>query len=626
MTILDSLGSQKTTKKLKIRHSEYYNLIKTFDKLYQDSTNNKEFTSLMKIITSEENILLAYRNIKKNTGRKTSGIDKRTIKDIEKLSQEKYINYVQKQFENYNPKPVRRIEIPKPNGKTRPLGIPTIWDRILQQSILQVLEPICEAKFYDRSNGFRSNRSVEHAIAQCYRMMQQQQLHYVVDIDIKGFFDNVNHNKLLKQIWSFGIRDKKLLKIIKIMLKAPIQMPNNTIISNDNGTLQGGILLPLLSNIVLNELDWWISSQWENIPFNKDYKCPFNKKGVLIKSNLYRVLRRSNLKEMYIVRYADDFKIFCRNYEDAKNIFIATELWLKDRLSLEVSEEKSKIINLKKHYSEFLGFKMKVIPKGNKYVVTSHMCDKAKRRVIKELKNVILMLQKVPNKIDEYKYINLYNSTIWGIHNYYQYATEINEDCNNISYIINNILKIRLKDRLSKYGVLENSYIKRRYGKSRQMRYVYGRAICPIGYIQTKHPMYKIKEINKYTEYGRNLMYKELELNTTIMHKLANNVSNTESVEYMDNRISKYTAQYGKCAVLGITLEYEEIHCHHKIPKHLGGTDNYDNLIIVHKGIHVLIHAKTKEIINQYLEIYNLNIEQINKINTLRVKANLAPL
>ena len=79
--------------------------------------------------------------------------------------------------------------------------------------------------------------------------MQQQQLHYVVDIDIKGFFDNVNHNKLLKQIWSFGIRDQKLLKIIKIMLKAPIQMPNNTIISNDNGTLQGGILLMALLNV-----------------------------------------------------------------------------------------------------------------------------------------------------------------------------------------------------------------------------------------------------------------------------------------------------------------------------------------------------------------------------------------
>ncbi len=136
---------------------------------------------------------------------------------------------------------------------------------------MQILEPICEAKFYDRSNGFRPNRSVEHAIAQCYKMMQQQQLHYVVDIDIKGFFDNVNHNKLLKQIWSFGIRDKKLLKIIKTILKAPIQMPDDTIIKNDKGTPQGGILSPLLSNIVLNELDWWIASQWENVQYLKLY-------------------------------------------------------------------------------------------------------------------------------------------------------------------------------------------------------------------------------------------------------------------------------------------------------------------------------------------------------------------
>ncbi len=623
---MDYLESQKIRKKSKIRHSEYYNLIKTFDKLYQDSTNNMKFTGLMKIITSEENILLAYRNIKKNIGSKTSGIDKRTIKDIEKLSQERYIYYVQKQFENYNPKPVRRIEIPKPNGKTRPLGIPTIWDRIVQQSILQVLEPICEAKFYDRSNGFRPNRSAEHAIAQCYRMMQQQQLHYVVDIDIKGFFDNVNHNKLLKQIWSFGIRDKKLLKLIKTMLKAPIQMPDDTIIKNDKGTPQGGILSPLLSNIVLNELDWWISSQWENIPINQKIYCGINNKGVLIKSNIYRTLRRSNLKEMYIVRYADDFKIFCRNYKDAKNIFVATKLWLKDRLSLDISEEKSKIINLKKHYSKFLGFKIKVVPKGNKYVVTSCMCDKSKKRVIKELKDIIQMLQKISNKVDEYKYVNLYNSAIWGIHNYYQYATEINEDGNNISYVINKILKIRLRDRLSKYGVLENGYIKRRYGKSGQMRYVYGRAICPIGYIQTKHPMYKVKSINKYTEHGRVLMHKELELSTTIMHKLANNISNTESIEYMDNRLSKYTAQYGKCAILKIILDYDEIHCHHKLPKQLGGTDNYNNLIIIHKDIHILIHSKSKKIIDQYLEIYNLNSEQINKINTLRTQANLEPI
>lgn len=221
-------------------------------------------------------------------------------------------------------------------------------------------------------------------------MMQQQNLHYVVDIDINGFFDNVNHNKLLRQIWQFGIRDRKLLKIIKIILKSPIKMPDGTIIKSDRGTPQGGILSPLLSNIVLNELDWWISSQWESFPIKNNYSCGINNKGVLIKSNQYRALRRSNLKEMYIVRYADDFKIFCKNYSEAKRIFIATKLWLKDRLKLDVSLEKSK------------------------------------------------------HTKDEYKYVNLYNSTVWGIHNYYQYATDINEDCNNISYQINNILKIRL--------------------------------------------------------------------------------------------------------------------------------------------------------------------------------------
>lgn len=539
VTILDFSESQQI--KSKIRYNEYYDMTEVLDRLYQDSCNNKQFYNLMNLITSDQNILLAYRNIKKNTGSNTSGTDNRTIKDIEKLSQDQYIYYVKKKFQNYIPKLVRRIEIPKPNGKLRPLGIPTIWDRIIQQCILQILEPICEAKFHERSNGFRPNRSVEHALAQCYRMMQQQQLHYVIDIDIKSFFDNVNHNKLLKQIWTFGIRDKKLLKIIKTILKTPIQMPDGTIIESDKGTPQGGILSPLLSNIVLNELDWWISSQWENFPIKNKYSCGINDKGVLIKSNQYRALRRSHLKEMYMVRYADDFKIFCKNYNDAKKIFIATKLWLKDRLKLDISLEKSKITNLRNNYSEFLGFKMKVIPKQNNYVVKSSMSNKSKKRVINELKHIIIKLEKVKHKKDEYKYVNLYNSTVWGIHNYYQYATDINEDCNNISYIVNNILKIRLGKRLSKYGKIENGYIKRRYGKSAQIRYIYNRVLCPIGYIKTKHPMYKNKLINKYTKEGRVLMHKELEMNTTIMHKLANNINEFESIEYMDNRISKYT-------------------------------------------------------------------------------------
>lgn len=214
--------NNKSLKNVKLRNAEYYNLQEIQDKLYEQSKMNKTFNSLIDIITAKENILLAYRNIKKNNGSKTPGIDNMTIEDIEKWSSDQLIKCIRKKFEWYQPKAVKRVEIPKPNGKTRPLGIPTIIDRIVQQCILQILEPICEAKFHERSFGFRPCRNANNAIAQTYACVQLYHLHYVVDIDIKSFFDNVNHGKLLKQIWTLGIRDKKLISIISTMLKAEI--------------------------------------------------------------------------------------------------------------------------------------------------------------------------------------------------------------------------------------------------------------------------------------------------------------------------------------------------------------------------------------------------------------------
>lgn len=214
--------NKKSPKNKKLRNAEYYNFQDIQDKLYEQSLNKQNFHKLIDIIIEKENILLAYRNIKKNNGSKTAGTDKMTIKDIEKWDTEQLLKCIRKKFEWYKPKPIRRVEIPKPNGKTRPLGIPTIIDRIVQQCILQVLEPICEAKFHERSYGFRPCRSANNAIAQTYACIQLYNLHYVVDIDIKSFFDNVNHGKLLKQMWTLGIRDKKLISIISTMLKAEI--------------------------------------------------------------------------------------------------------------------------------------------------------------------------------------------------------------------------------------------------------------------------------------------------------------------------------------------------------------------------------------------------------------------
>ena len=356
-------NKKKPLKKQKIRNSEYYDMQLVLDELYAASVKGQRFCNLVELIKRPENIKLAYRNIRKNSGSRTAGVDNKTISDLNKWNENALVAHVQRKLDWYIPNAVRRVEIPKDNGKTRPLGIPTIMDRLIQQCILQVLEPICEAKFFKRSNGFRPNHSAENAIAQAERMIQNVGCHYVIDIDIKSFFDNVNHGKLLKQMWTLGIRDKKLLSIISAMLKAEVA----GIGFPEKGTPQGGIISPLLSNIVLNELDWWIVSQWEEMPTQRNYVHRIYANGTPDKSSTIRTLRNyTNLKECYVVRYADDFKIFCKKRSDAIKLFEATKQWLLDRLGLEISPEKSKIVNLKRHYSEFLGFKLKVRTKGKK--------------------------------------------------------------------------------------------------------------------------------------------------------------------------------------------------------------------------------------------------------------------
>lgn len=332
---------EKALKKSKLRHAEYYDFQEIQDKLYAESKNGKIFNKLVEVIIQPENIRLAYRNMKKNDGSHTPGTDGKTIADLEKISDEEIVTPVQRKLTWYVPQSVRRVEIRKDNGKIRPLGIPTILDRLIQQCVLQVLEPICEAKFHDHSYGFRPNRSQQNAIAQVHKNMQLSHLHYVVDIDIKGFFDNVNHGKLLKQMWTMGIRDKKLLSIISAMLKAEVA----GIGFPEVGTPQGGIISPLLSIIVLNELDWWLASQWEEIPTRYPFKMHPNPNGTPNKGNKFASLRRSKLKEVTCVRYADDFKIFTSSYQSAIKLFYATQNWLKERLGLDISPEKSKETN-----------------------------------------------------------------------------------------------------------------------------------------------------------------------------------------------------------------------------------------------------------------------------------------
>ena len=610
------MTGKKLLKRQKLRNNEYYDMQSVFDELYENSLAKCEFKNLISIIKTEENIRLAYRNLKKNTGSKTPGTDGKNIADLAKMSEAELISMVQQKIRWYQPQSVRRKDIPKGNGKTRPLGIPTIMDRLIQQCILQVMEPICEAKFCDTSNGFRPNRGVENALAQAEKHMQTSNLHIVIDIDIKGFFDNVNHGKLLRQIWAMGIHDKKLLCIISAMLKAEVA----GIGFPEKGTPQGGIISPLLSNIVLNELDWWITSQWVGMPTRHEYSGKIHENGTKDQSKKYRELRKTKLKECYIVRYADDFKIFCKKHIDAVKLFEATKAWLKERLGLDISPEKSKIVNLKHDYSDFLGFRIKVHRgKDNKYVVISHIAPKALDRIKDTAKEKVKAIQHSSGEIEEYKVINDYNSFVMGIHNYYRMATAASPDIQQLAFEIKIAIKNRLQERVQRRKNQNIPTYAKRYAKSKEIRFIGKNILLPIGYIQHHPPIHKKKSVNKYTADGRTEIHKNLEsVDMTILHILMRNPNMSASAEYNDNRISLYVAQQGKCAVTKEQLSLEDIHCHHKLPKSLGGGDDYANLIILHERIHRLVHATQEETISAILQTVQLDKRQLDKLNKLR--------
>lgn len=627
----------KAKKKSKLRHAEYYDFQGIQDRLYADSRKGRVFKHLTEIIALPENIRLAYRNIKANHGSKTAGTDGRTIKDLENLSDEKLVALVQKKLGWYEPQSVLRVEIPKGSDPTkkRPLGIPTILDRLIQQCVLQVLEPICEAKFHDHSYGFRPNRSQEHAVALVYKNIQLSHYYYVVDIDIKGFFDNVNHGKLLKQMWAMEIHDKKLLSIISAMLKAEVA----GIGFPEKGTPQGGIISPLLSNIVLNELDWWIASQWEDFPTRKKYATGTNYNGTENKGNKYKMLRDyTRLKEVTCVRYADDFKLFAKSYGQAKKLFYAVEGWLKGRLGLSISPEKSKIVNLKESYSEFLGLRIKAANHGSehkpKFVVESHIREKSLEKVQRDMKRLIHDIEFPGHgKRAEHAAVARFNSYVIGVHNYYSMATFICHDFHKLAFSVHKSLNTRLKKRLKtvkqarkrKLGYVIPDYMKERYGDSEQLKFVRGYVLAPIGYVKHRNPMMKRYITNSYTPEGREAVHRMLgkSIDTGIMHYLMRNPIPYRTAAYNDNRISLYCAQYGKCAVTGRKLEIKEIHCHHKLPKYLGGTDEYKNLAIVSEDVHRLIHATNPETIRKYLEKLNLDAKQLKKLEKFRSLAKV---
>ena len=195
------------------------------DFLYAKSGQSISFTGLLEAMCHEVTIVTAVHNIKSNKGSKTAGVDEIKMDSYLQMPKQELIDLIQRKFHKYQPKPARRVYIPKSNGKQRPLGIPSAIDRVVQECMRIVLEPICEAQFYPHSYGFRPYRAQKHAIRDIVNVINAgcrspDQPVWAVEGDIKGCFDNINHRLLLQKLWRMGIHDKRVLSIIKAMLKA----------------------------------------------------------------------------------------------------------------------------------------------------------------------------------------------------------------------------------------------------------------------------------------------------------------------------------------------------------------------------------------------------------------------
>jgi len=280
----------------------------------QDNGEASTFDLLERILSSN-NMNAAYKQVVRNKG--SHGIDGMKVDELLPYLKENGNNLIEElKAGTYRPKPVRRVEIPKPDGGVRLLGIPTVVDRMIQQAIAQILTPIFDPEFSESSFGFRPGRSAHQAIKRAQEYMDEG-YNWVVDIDLSKYFDTVNHDKLMALV-ARKVKDKRVLKLIREYLKAGV-MINGVVIETEEGCPQGGPLSPLLSNIMLDELD--------------------------------KELEKRGHK---FCRYADDCNIYVRSRKAAERTMQSVTKFLEGKLKLKVNREKSAVDRPWK--LKFLGF------------------------------------------------------------------------------------------------------------------------------------------------------------------------------------------------------------------------------------------------------------------------------
>jgi RNA-directed DNA polymerase len=552
------------------------------DFIYLQSSKGKSFHGIIEVAFNEVTIITAIHNIKSNKGSQTAGVDKNKMDKYLQMDKEVLINLIRSTVRRYKAKPVRRVYIEKQNGKLRPLGIPTILERIIQECLRIVLEPIAEAKFYPHSYGFRPFRASKHAVKDITNIVSSRTKDkpvFAIEGDIKGYFDNINHRRLLKKLWNIGIHDKRVLAIIREMLKAGY-MEKELFYDTELGTIQGGIISPLLANIYLNSFDWSIGRM---------YHRP--KLTCQIVDNERKRLKRKGVIPKYLIRYADDWVALTTTEQEANRLLKYLKKYFKHKLKLELSEEKTLITNLTVKPARFLGFLIKAgLPRKTiqnpnpQNIVGKTYPDMSKIKTKVKLINIeIRKLKSIQTTEQQAIQIEKINSMIVGITQYHRTAI-----CSNAFGYIDNAIHLCAYailhkkystcakgyevplDKLSNRPQRHKGYKSKTFAVRHNGMYI---GITKAFLTHSQWEKYAFNQkITPYTEEGRNLYLQKYNMTKKFpmdrpplydMEVLSHSVNaGRNNFEYYMNREYAYNRDKGKCKICGSHLKPGQRHCH----------------------------------------------------------------